>query len=319
MEYTYDHQNRLLSRITDPDGTAGPQLPVTEYFVHDGTGQSVTSATLDPNNLREVGQVVLRLDADGDVLNRYLWGPGVDQLLADEQVDSPGVPGDVLWSLTDHLATVRDLVRFDSGANEVETVVHRTYDGFGNVTSESNFEAVEVLFGFTGRLFDQATGLQNNLNRWYDAEVGRWISEDPIGFAGGDANLYRFGQNNSLRYVDPTGLTIGIPSFGDPGPPQLHWLRLPNDPTGLPPEWKRDPSHKDPNGERWRHPNGDCLDYTTKQRGKPGWRGRDHWHHNGSKEHLRPGDHIPDPSPPPPPKPTPILRIPDWLWILIIA
>ena len=44
------------------------------------------------------------------------------------------------------------------------------------------------------------------LNRWYDPQVGRWISEDPIGFAGGDANLARYVNNNPLTHFDPLGL-----------------------------------------------------------------------------------------------------------------
>jgi hypothetical protein len=36
---------------------------------------------------------------------------------------------------------------------------------------------------------DEETRLQNNWNRWYDSRVGRWISEDPIGFWGTDVNL----------------------------------------------------------------------------------------------------------------------------------
>ncbi len=55
-------------------------------------------------------------------------------------------------------------------------------------------------------MFDPASGLQNNLNRWYDPEVGRWISEDPIGFAAGDANLYRYVSNSPTNYTDPDGL-----------------------------------------------------------------------------------------------------------------
>ena len=55
-------------------------------------------------------------------------------------------------------------------------------------------------------MFDPASGLQNNLNRWYDPEVGRWISEDPIGFAAGDANLYRYVGNSPTNYTDPDGL-----------------------------------------------------------------------------------------------------------------
>jgi uncharacterized protein RhaS with RHS repeats len=56
--------------------------------------------------------------------------------------------------------------------------------------------------------------LQNNLNRWYDPSVGRWLSEDPIGFAGGDGNVYRYVLNAPTDYVDPLGfqapVSIGI-------------------------------------------------------------------------------------------------------------
>ena len=65
---------------------------------------------------------------------------------------------------------------------------------------------VEFMFGFTGRMYDDETGLQNNLNRWYDAKVGRWISEDPIGFEAGDANIYRYVGNGPTNATDPTGL-----------------------------------------------------------------------------------------------------------------
>ena len=42
--------------------------------------------------------------------------------------------------------------------------------------------------------------------RYYDPKVGRFLSEDPIGFAGGDSNLYRYVSNNSIKYRDPRGL-----------------------------------------------------------------------------------------------------------------
>jgi RHS repeat-associated protein len=45
-----------------------------------------------------------------------------------------------------------------------------------------------------------------NFNRWYDATLGRWISEDPIGFAASDANLYRYVANSTTNLVDPNGL-----------------------------------------------------------------------------------------------------------------
>jgi|GEM_PF-1778018 RHS repeat-associated protein len=140
----------------------------------------------------------------GDLEWRYLWGPAVDQILAEENVDN-GSDETVQWTLTDHLNTIRDIAKYDSGSDMTTVVNHLIYDAFGRVASESN-PAVDSLFHFTARPFDEDTQLQNNLNRWYDAHVGRWLSEDPIGFAGGDGNLYRYCTNNPVVYVDPSGL-----------------------------------------------------------------------------------------------------------------
>ena len=48
--------------------------------------------------------------------------------------------------------------------------------------------------------------------RYYDSDTGRFISEDPIGFAGGTVNLYEYVRNNPVLYIDPNGLiavTVG--------------------------------------------------------------------------------------------------------------
>jgi RHS repeat-associated protein len=87
-------------------------------------------------------------------------------------------------------------------------VNHLVYDAYGNVTSETN-SAVESLFLFTARPLDPDTGLQNNLNRWYDPAVGRWLSEDPIAYDAGEENLYRYTGNNPLTRVDPLGTDWG--------------------------------------------------------------------------------------------------------------
>ena len=184
----------------------------------DGAGTSLTAIDR-PFYLYDQGQVALEFHKTGtgavaalNLSHRYLWNPAaVDQLLADEQVSNPPATGDVLWALTDHLGSVRDVV----GSNGTLRV-HKNFDSFGNVVGETHYIRrrgvtsaagyVEEAFGFTGRFYDQATGLQNNLNRWYDASVGRWLSEDPIGFEGGDANLYRYVGNSPTMYVDPSGL-----------------------------------------------------------------------------------------------------------------
>jgi RHS repeat-associated protein len=68
-------------------------------------------------------------------------------------------------------------------------------------------EAVEQLVGYTGQERDASTGLYQMGQRWYDPRTGRWLSEDPIGFDGGDPNLYRYVGNGVTYRTDPTGLT----------------------------------------------------------------------------------------------------------------
>ena len=114
-------------------------------------------------------------------------------------------PGTVVLALGDHLGTIRDLAIHDDDVGVTTVANHRVYDSFGNLHSQTN-AAVDCLFGFTGRPLDRISGLQNNLNRWYDAEVGRWMSKDPIGFEGHDANTYRYVGNSLTNATDPSGL-----------------------------------------------------------------------------------------------------------------
>jgi len=44
--------------------------------------------------------------------------------------------------------------------------------------------------------------------RYYDPQVGRFISEDPIGLDGGDVNLYVYAGNNPIMGVDPWGMCM---------------------------------------------------------------------------------------------------------------
>ncbi|MCH2039483.1 MAG: RHS repeat-associated core domain-containing protein [Saccharospirillaceae bacterium] len=60
-------------------------------------------------------------------------------------------------------------------------------------------------FGFAGGLQDTDTGLIRFGYRDYDPETGRWTARDPIGFAGGDTNLYGYVLSDPINLVDPNG------------------------------------------------------------------------------------------------------------------
>ena len=97
-----------------------------------------------------------------------------------------------------------------------------------------------------------------NWFRYYDPQTGRYLTSDPTGLES-SLNTYAYVDSNPLRWIDINGL-----------------IKLPGNPSGLPPEWQPDPSHQDPNGDRYRHPNGDYVDFHKGRPGERGWKGKDH-------------------------------------------
>jgi RHS repeat-associated protein len=63
-----------------------------------------------------------------------------------------------------------------------------------------------VRFGFAGMEYDSVTGLYYDHARYYDAVIGRFVSQDPKGFAAGDTDLYRYVGNSPTTQVDTDGL-----------------------------------------------------------------------------------------------------------------
>lgn len=66
---------------------------------------------------------------------------------------------------------------------------------------------------FQRRPIDASTGLYDFRYRWYSPDLMRFVSRDPMGYAAGDVNLYRFAGNDPVNKRDPLGLTTSMP-FG---------------------------------------------------------------------------------------------------------
>ena len=58
---------------------------------------------------------------------------------------------------------------------------------------------------FAGTEYDSGTGLYYDHGRYYDSVTGRFVSQDPMGFDAGDADLYRYVGNVPTAANDPTG------------------------------------------------------------------------------------------------------------------
>lgn len=137
----------------------------------------------------------------GSLTNRYLHGPSIDQVLAEEDFTAGSTYQDTDWTLADHLGSIRDVADRD-GMAATTLKPHVILDAFGNPYDD---QVIEVRYAFTGREWDPETGLYYYRARFYDATNGRFISVDPIGFQAGDGNLYRYVGNQSTFLTDPTG------------------------------------------------------------------------------------------------------------------
>ena len=199
--YTYDVLGNLLS-VTLPDGT------LIEYVI-DGQNRRIgkkingvlVQGFLYQNQLRPVAE----LDGAGNIISRFVYGSKLN-------VPDYIVKGDVTYRImSDHLGSPRLIVDTSSGV----IVQQMDYDEFGNVTLDTNpgFQP----FGFVGGLYDQHTKLTRFGARDYDAETGRWVAKDLIGFNGGDTNLYGYAVNNPIRFTDPWGLWTYAAEYGTSG------------------------------------------------------------------------------------------------------
>ena len=115
--------------------------------------------------------------------------------------------------------------RLRPGTNTTTIVDHLEYNSFGVITSQSN-TTYQPLFAYTGQMWDAAAGLYYYHARWYDASTGRFISQDPMSFAAGDANLYRYVNNDTLNRLDPTGNVAGAVAIANDGPMQAQPIDL---------------------------------------------------------------------------------------------
>jgi RHS repeat-associated protein len=137
-------------------------------------------------------------DASNVVSQRLLYGEGVDQIQG-RIVEAGPNAGTQGFYATDNLGSVRDIIDAATG----EVLYHAEYDAFGGATEYG--AGYGDTLKYTARELDADTGLQYNRARWYDNSVGRWLSEDPIGFSAGDHNLYRYVSNFATGATDPSG------------------------------------------------------------------------------------------------------------------
>lgn len=199
--YTWDARNRLTDlTYKDSSGTTTSHTHyvydvfdrrIGKYIDSNGDG----NADAQEHYVYDIDNISLIYDGQGNLVEREFQGPGIDNTFATE--NNSGVQS---WYLGDQIGSVRDVV------DKTGTVLdHIQYDPYGQVVSQSNSTNAPRYF-FANRELDSESGLYYNRARYFDSNIGQFIGQDPLGFGGEDSNLYRYGSNNPLSHVDPTGL-----------------------------------------------------------------------------------------------------------------
>jgi RHS repeat-associated protein len=184
---------------------AGDTNGFIDVFVRD-RGTAAARATTDL--YYSTGSQVLEERVGGTLRAQYIWSPvATDTLvLRDRDTDGNASKDERLWVQQDANQNVTSLV--GTAGNVVERF---TYDPYGtgevrgatwNVKSGSDFAWV---YRHQGLRLDLATGTYYDRMREYSPTLGRFVQVDPIGFGGGDVNLYRYEGNDPTDSLDPTG------------------------------------------------------------------------------------------------------------------
>ncbi len=219
----------------NPDGTLRAVLQDGKErarygYNHDGlrvakTTLGVTTYTLYDEQRHRIAD----LDAQGRVTRQYVWMG--DQLLAVLDAHKPRPPRSdeeagfaaaiaAAWQYlsgqadrigyvhTNHLGA--PIAITDDGAN---TIWHAQYTPYGQRIEDQaadqahDPQKTKLDLRLPGQWADAETGLHYNDQRYYDPQIGRYISADPLGLQGG-INRYAYVGNNPLGFTDPLGLLL---------------------------------------------------------------------------------------------------------------
>lgn len=231
--YTYDFENHLVQVDTLED---------TIVYAYDPLGRRILKATSAgvTRYIHSGAQVIMETDDHGGVQAAYVFGRSIDEVLMMKR------DGAEYFYCMDGLGSVIDLT--DALENVVDSF---SYDAYGTPSQTSS---IGNPYLFTGRAFDDETELYYYRARYYDPVLGRFLTPDPIGFAGG-VNFYAYVNNDPISIIDPLGLKgstffpkyIGGAITGgygmDPNgqgpdspyyPPYDNELRFKGPPSGLP-------------------------------------------------------------------------------------
>lgn len=188
---TWNSLGQLTQVVTTRDGTTS-----TLQFLYDGFGRRIQRMIPLVGSMQYVwdgDQTVAETAWNGATARAYTYYPGTDHL------HSVVTGGQTYYAASDAAGNVIGMI--NAATNAVSDIY--AYQPFGLM--ERNDQNVPSSLRWKGLQYDAESGLYYMRARYYAPDLGRFVSEDPIGLAGG-INQYRFAGNDPVNSSDPTGL-----------------------------------------------------------------------------------------------------------------
>ena len=193
-EYRYDCQHRLIS-IKKPNGQ-------TASYRYDPFGRRI-SKTVDGMTTEFFWQGdKLIAEHHAEHHRSYLYEPDTFRPLALLEGFGPKETKAYHYQL-DHLGTPQELT--DTNGEIVWSAHYRSY---GEI-SRLDINKIDNPLRFQGQYFDHESGLHYNRHRYYNPDIGRYLTPDPVKLAGG-INAYQY-VPNPIGWIDPLGLNANCP------------------------------------------------------------------------------------------------------------
>jgi RHS repeat-associated protein len=233
----FDAWNRLVAiKVTG----SGPAVTLAAYQ-YDAEGRRIKETVLNSDGsttARDVyfsawGQAIEER-VGGQVSAQYIWSPAGTNLLTrrDRDPDNSGSLSEIVYVQQDPLGNVTAIV--STSGTVLERVVYNPYGtpiflypdwsvphSVSNYLMNYLFQGGRYQYVFVPLgsnpapySYDPSASFYIFGARDLSATLGRWVEMDPLGFGGGDLNMYRFAGNNPTNYTDPSGQIVPLVLLG---------------------------------------------------------------------------------------------------------